>query len=144
MLRGHARDPDQVKSTSNGHMPVWLKRWFTKLFDRRDARRLAIPGLEAYYWEGGTPTGHEVLNLSETGAYIRTTAEWYPGTIIEVTLQHDASPGGKRTGPKAAVNFPCRVVRSGQDGVGVRFLFTDAAVRKQFRHLLAAVKAGRA
>ncbi len=143
MALEHSRDPDHLKPQSNGRTPLWLRRWYAKLLDRRDAKRSAMPRLAAYYWEGGVPTAHEVLDFSESGAYIRTTASWYPGTIIELALQQQGNGGDAQGGAKLAVHGPCRVVRCSPGGVGVRFLFAEPAARKELRKLLATVKAGR-
>ncbi len=80
-----------------------------------------------------------MLNLSTSGAYISTPRQWYPGTVIELTLQM-AAEGGEPSESRLAVHLPCRVVRCGEGGVGVRFLFTSQVQRIGVKKLVAAIK----
>ena len=133
-------DPAAYAPARNGSWLARISRWFRDVGDRRRASRCAIPGLVAFYWEGGTPEPRDVLNFSTIGAYIRTPRQWYPGTIIELTLQK-AADGGEPSESRLAVHLPCRVVRCGAGGFGVRFLYTSQDQRIGVRKLVAAIKA---
>jgi hypothetical protein len=105
----------------------WKKRlgtrnWFTNLLlgdpaDPRAATREALPGLIAYFFTGGTPTAHEVRDISTTGIYIITNERWYPGTVIRVTLTDRHHPKAERT-----LTVNAQAVRQGNDGVGLEFV----------------------
>ena len=69
-----------------------------------------------------------------------TSRKWYPGTVIELTLQV-AAEGGEPSESRLAVHLPCRVVRCGAGGVGVRFLYTSPVQRIGIKKLQAAMKA---
>jgi len=95
----------------------WLERWWSP--DPRKAPREQAPGLAAYYWTGGTPTAHEIKDISATGLYVVTEERWYPGTLILMTLQNTAF------GPEVSERTICvhsRAVRWGRDGVGLQFV----------------------
>ena len=135
-------DPAGYSPTHNGSWLARLGRWFRVVGDRRRTTRCAIPGLVAYYWEGGIPEPRGVLNFSSSGAYISTPRQWYPGTVIELTLQK-AADDGEPPESRLAVHLSCRVVRCGAGGVGVRFLYTTPLQRIGVRRLAAAIKAGK-
>jgi hypothetical protein len=91
--------------------------------ERRRAGRRIIAGLVAYYWDGGRPTAHNVKDISLTGLYMLTQDRWYPGTIIQLTLQET----DKTIAPSDRwIIVHAKVVRQGPDGVGL--LFAPAAV----------------
>jgi hypothetical protein len=103
-------------------MPI--TQWFAKLLstDRRENRRQAVSRLVAYYWDGGNPTPHRIRDINPYGAFLLTEQRWYPGTVVSMTLQTlDSDPDAG--GPCVAVE--AKVVRSGADGVGLRFLLPD-------------------
>src|SRR5665213_1703961 len=66
-----------------------MKRWFQKLLspDRRRGKRLPLPGLVAYYWDGGVPEPHGIQAISSSGMYLLTDQQWYRGTLVTMTLQ---------------------------------------------------------
>jgi len=80
--------------------------------------------------------------LSESGAYIRTTRTWYPGTIVGLALQQKIADLDKRSDWRASVTVSARVVRSGADGIGMQFVYTNPGERLGIRKFLAAMKAG--
>jgi len=131
--------PSESRAAGGG-LAARARGWFRVLGDRRRKRRSAISGVVAYYWEGGAPESHQVRNLSKSGAYIATRKGWYPGTIIELTIQQESQDNGK---PRHAVRLSIRVVRCDAEGAGVRFLYTSPAERTALRKLLSAAKAGR-
>jgi|HubBroStandDraft_1064217.scaffolds.fasta_scaffold27616_4 hypothetical protein len=118
---------------------LWAKRdtsrnWFQRLLlgdspEPRSGPRVVISGLVAYFFTGGTPTPHEVSDISTSGIYIITSERWYIGTIVRLTLsdRHDA-----KTERSLTVN--ARVTRLGSDGVGFEFLL-DGGHRLEAVHL---------
>jgi uncharacterized membrane protein (UPF0127 family) len=141
MGKGAEGNPVAYGPPPTGSWRARISRWFRDVGERRQASRCAIPGVAAYYWDGGSPQPHGVLNLSTAGAYISTPLKWYPGTIIELTLQMAANGGGEPSESRLAVHLPCRVVRCGGGAVGVRFLYTSQAQRIGIKKLEEAIKA---
>jgi hypothetical protein len=87
--------------------------------ERRRADRLPVPGLAAYYWDGGKPRPHEIRDISSTGLYLVTEERWYPRTLVRMTLQRtDAAEDGK----ERSITVESMVVRWGTDGVGLVFI----------------------
>jgi len=105
------------------------------------AVRLPQPEIVVHYWDGAAPAGHGLRDISETGAYILTSARWYEGTIIRIILQGrvvDASDGVKPA-PPTSFCVPAQVVRQGNDGVAMEFMFRNKQERKKLREFLAAM-----
>ncbi len=90
---------------------------------RRRAERKVLPGLLAFYWSGGTPKAHEVVNISKTGFYIRTTELWSVETLVRMTLQRPRTEDRQRPD---SVGVLARVVRIDEGGVGHEFVTTEA------------------
>ncbi len=114
--------------------------WLSRLWSPRKAPARKVPQVCAYYWEGGAPQSHDVLKISEKGAYLKTAEPWRLATIIELTLQPKPANGNGSKDPKHAVRLSTQVVRSDPEGIGVRFLYARPEERQSVRHLLAAVK----
>lgn len=98
-----------------------VKDWLDWLFsqERREGKRRASLPLVAYYWDGGEPVPHAVLNASSSGMYLLTQQRWYPGTVVTMTLQRaKAAP----TDPERTIAVNAKVVRSGKDGVGLAYM----------------------
>src|SRR5580658_359521 len=117
--------------------------------ETRRASRVVEPKVVVYFWDGSVPAGHQLRDVSATGAYRYTSGRWYPCTIIRLLLQQGHAPAtGSGTtietaaGPVSA-SVPARVVSHGSDGVGVEFLFRDAEDRQLFEKLIAGIE-GRA
>lgn len=97
-------------------------RWLeggSALDGRRHASRSEIPGLVAFYWSGGAPRPHEIVNISKTGFYLRTKELWSPGTLVRMTLQRRQS---SEEGDKESIGILARVVRIDEAGVGHAFV----------------------
>ena len=96
-------------------------RWFGWLFsqDRRHTTRQKSLPLIAYYWDGGEPVAHGILDASLTGVYLLTKQRWYPGTVVTITLQRVRA---EVNDPERSIAVNSKVVRSGTDGVGFLFL----------------------
>ena len=93
------------------------------------AFRITSPGLVAFYWSGGSPKPHQVLDISDTGFYLLTQELWSPQTMLRVTLQR---PDTEEGNPKHSITVLARVVRIGPDGVGHEFVMTESLKRKSF------------
>jgi hypothetical protein len=87
--------------------------------------------LSATYWNGGASKAVGVRNISVTGAYLHSPERWYAGTILSVTPQCRAG-----TGPGEFITVPSRVVRQGEDGMGVAFMFAGSHDRKAVQHYI--------
>lgn len=105
---------------------AFLKDWFRYLLseNRRNAPRQDTPQLQAYYLEGGPATKHDIRDISFSGLYLHTDEDWYPGTLVTLTLQKE---GGTEEEPERAITVQGQVVRSEKDGVGLRFALPDSA-----------------
>jgi hypothetical protein len=90
---------------------------------RRRAERKELPGLLAFYWSGGTPKAHEVVNISKTGFYMRTTELWSVETLVRMTLQRPQTEDRQKPD---SVGVLARVVRIDEGGVGHEFVTTEA------------------
>ncbi|HVJ07454.1 MAG TPA: PilZ domain-containing protein [Acidisarcina sp.] len=103
---------------------VSFKNWFQKLLtpDRRRAERHQSPQLVAFYWNGTPPLGHDVRDISSTGLYLKTEDRWYPGTLVTMTLQQTGTPV---VGSEQAIAVDAKVVRFGEDGVGLAFVVAE-------------------
>jgi len=65
--------------------------------------------LAAYYWDGAVPVPHEVREVSTQGAYIVTSEKWYPGTIMNLSLESGPRSAGKGEDPKRGVAVRAKV-----------------------------------
>jgi PilZ domain len=95
--------------------------WITKLLapeidraQRREGGRFA-----AYYWSDSSLREDQVKDISATGVYILTKERWAPGTEIWVTLQN---AGPLERSRERRITTKARVVRSGDDGIGLTFV----------------------
>jgi len=121
-----------------------MKRWLLQETEEpRRATRLASPELVVHYW-GGTGAGYrEIRDISESGAYIYTSEHWYPGTIIRVVFQTqrmNIADDGPRE-PEGTICINCRVVRHGDDGVALDFLYRSKEEQRDFQAFLKALPA---
>ena len=97
----------------------WIGGEVSLTGDRRRGERAALPGLVAFYWSGGAPRPHEIVNISKTGFYVRTKDLWLPNTLVRMTLQRpDEAEGSGRE----SISVLARVVRIDEDGVGHEFV----------------------
>jgi hypothetical protein len=98
-----------------------MKNWFEELMLRNQRRpqRYVAPRLVAYFWDGGTPTAHCIRDISTTGMYLMTPQRWYPGTLLMITLQRTEKDDA---GVRQSITVQARVMRSADDGVGLRFV----------------------
>jgi hypothetical protein len=102
-----------------------IRAWIENLLstDRRKSPRYTASRLVAYYWDGGAPVPHRIRDITPQGAYLLTEQRWYPGTVVSMTLQTDGEP---ESGQPGAISVQAKVIRSGADGVGLRFLVPES------------------
>src|SRR3954464_10474925 len=65
---------------------------------------------------------HGVRDISPSGLYLLTDGRWYPGTLVMLTLQKN---GEILAGSQQSVAVEARVIRSGDDGVGLAFVLPE-------------------
>ena len=99
-----------------------MKNWFEELMSqhRRRAQRHIEPRLVAFYRDGAAPQPRYIRDVSNTGFYLLTDQRWYPGTLITMTLQRTEKSDD---GSKSSVAVQAKVIRLGEDGVAVAFVF---------------------
>ena len=122
----------------------WLTGASTPSESRR-ASRAFEPKVVVYYWDGSVPAGHQLRDVSPTGAYLYTSERWYPGTIIRLLLQRKdiqgkdtpSTGGDTAMGAPSSASIPARVLRHGSDGVAVEFLFRNSEDRQLLESLIA-------
>jgi uncharacterized membrane protein (UPF0127 family) len=122
-----------------------MAAWFRTSTHRRRTPRLTVPegcGY-AYYWEGGAPIPHPIVNISEAGAFFKTETVWRSGTIIELALQRNPCDDGRPPNPQELVRVAAKVMRCEPAGTAVEFIYTDPRERERMRAFLAAVQAGK-
>lgn len=87
--------------------------------ERRSAGRQPVDQFAAYRWDGSSLKQEVVKDISATGLYILTQERWQPGALVFLTLQRE---GPLDLNPEARVGVQARVVRCGEDGVGLAFV----------------------
>lgn len=98
-----------------------MKNWFEELMagNQRRPQRYIAPRVVAYFFDGGAPSAHCIRDISSNGLYLLTTQRWYPGTLVTMTLQRTEKD---QAGVKQSITVQARVMRSAEDGVGLRFV----------------------
>lgn len=110
---------DSERSGKYQQKKSWWRRFLAgEPPDPRKGQREIIPGLVAYFFTGGAPVAHPVLNISRDGLYVLTNERWYPDTLIRITLSDEREPSSEMS-----LTAHARVARSGSDGVGLEFVF---------------------
>jgi hypothetical protein len=113
-----------------------MKNWFEELMagNQRRPQRYVAPRLVAYFFDGGTPTAHCIRDVSSSGMYLLTTQRWYPGTLVTITLQRTEKD---QAGVKQSITVQARVMRSAEDGVGLRFVVPKTAEGRRIQQYVA-------
>jgi hypothetical protein len=113
-----------------------MKNWFEELMSQhqRRARRYSEPRLVAFYWDGATPIPRHIRDVSNTGFYLVTDERWYPGTLITMTLQRTEK---SNDGSKSSIAVRAKVIRAGEDGVAVAFVFPQAEEARRVTSIIA-------
>ncbi len=88
----------------------------------RGVPRLRVAALTGYYWDGAQPLPHGVRDISESGMYIYTRERWYLGSLVLMRLDREDCDVGTA---EHSIAVLARVVRWGEDGVGLEFVFAD-------------------
>lgn len=104
------------------------------------AARRSEPTVVVYYWDGSTPKGHELRDISQTGAYLCTSERWYIGTIVRLLIQaKNDSEQNESNGTEnvQSQSIAARVVRHGLDGVALHFMFNNAEERENLEEFVA-------
>jgi hypothetical protein len=110
----------------------FLKNWFEKGLSNKNneenaakrprAERRAVPGLEAIHWTGSSPGLDIVKNISATGMYLVTRERWPEGEIHPIRL---VNPELTDDSPESHVTVETKMVRWGEDGMGLDFLLPE-------------------
>jgi hypothetical protein len=100
--------------------------------ERRAAGRQSVDRLAAYRWNGYTLKRESVRNISSTGLYILTEERWPPGTLLALTLQRE---GPLEMSSESRVEVQAKVIRSGEDGVGLTFFRPDSPESRKWEDL---------
>ncbi len=87
--------------------------------DFRKFPRESMPWVAASFYSGGSLAPTLVRNISLSGMFIPTEKRWEPGTIVHVTLNDWRLPS-----PERSISVNAMAVRSTDDGVGLRFIFS--------------------
>ncbi len=97
--------------------------------ERRTAERRSVDQLAAYRWNGHSLKRESVRDISSTGLYLLTEERWQPGTLLLLTLQKE---GPLAVNPESRIDVQTRVMRCGQDGVGLTFVLPDDQDSRQW------------
>jgi hypothetical protein len=113
-----------------------MKNWFEELMSehRRRAQRYIEPRLVAFYWDGAVPKPRYIRDVSNTGFYLMTDQRWYPGTLITMTLQRTEKSDD---GSKSSIAVQAKVIRPGEDGVAMAFVFPKAEDARRVTSIVA-------
>lgn len=97
--------------------------------ERRSAERQSVNNFCAYRWNGSQLTQEPVKDINSTGLYILTDERWHPDTLLSLTLQKQ---GPLESNPEHRIEVQAKVVRCGEDGVGLVFVLKDDAESRQW------------
>ena len=100
--------------------------------ERRSAERQPVDNFFSYRWNGSQLTQEAVKDVSLTGLYVLTEERWQPDTLLSLILQRE---GPLETNPERRIEVQARVVRSGDDGVGLAFVLPDDMESRQWESL---------
>ena len=118
-----------------------LSRWLEDApsEEKRRAPRVLEPSVVVYYWDGSVPESRKIRDISHSGAYIITPERWYVGTIVRLILQGYKTTDAPEQGivSSRSLSLPCRVVRHGEDGIGVEFMFPTPEEKTLLEEFLA-------
>ncbi len=89
---------------------------------RERSERRPVPEFCVYYSDGATHRSCKIKDISSTGVYLYVEERWLPGTHVHLTLQRQ---GPFEEDSRRRVTFKSRVVRWGEDGVGLSFALPE-------------------
>jgi PilZ domain/Abortive infection alpha len=113
----------------------WLEN-FLKLHsggvERRSSERQSIDQFASYRWNGSSVKQDAVRDISSTGLYILTEERWQIGALLLLTLQRE---GPLEMNPEGRIEVQAKVVRHGEDGVGLTFVLPADPDSRQWESL---------
>jgi hypothetical protein len=117
--------------------------WLNSDSERRSVPREPGDGLVAFFWEGDTPRGHAVIDISRHGANLATgSISWSRGTHMILTLQIDPKLLTNGALPDAIV-LQAEVLRTSPQGMALRFVFPTVKDRRTLLNFLSRWKSKR-
>lgn len=120
-----------------------LENWTEHRAGGTDRKGVGLP-VVANFWTGGAPTPCEVRSLTPSGAFIVTNEQWYPGTVLRMTLQYDprsaevASLGDRA---RASVSVNAKVTTLWPLEADVEFVYLNEDELRRFEEFLATAQA---
>ena len=125
--------PPKEKLPFAARVQRWLSGESVSLSgNRRRGERVVLPGLVAFYFTGGAPKPHEIVNISSSGLYLRSKELWSPDTLVRMTLERDDPAGAE----KRSISVLARVVRVDEGGIAHEFVTTEVLARLHARDFL--------
>jgi hypothetical protein len=106
--------------------------WFEKLLSHRAERRSAAQ-FAAYRWAGSVVKQDKVKDISSSGVYLVTEERLPAGTALALTLQRE---GPLEKSPDRRITALARVVRCGEDGMGLTFVASKDPDPREWETLL--------
>jgi hypothetical protein len=100
--------------------------------NRRRGQRIALPGLVAFYFTGGAPKPHEIINISTSGLYLRSKEQWYPNTLVRMTMERQHA----ELDEKKSITVLARVVRIDDEGIGHEFVTNEVLTNLRAQNFL--------
>lgn len=127
--------PEAGDFNLGGGLMPGAKGWFGKLLksDGERAERRPAEKFAAYRWTGSAVKQDPVRDISSTGVYLYTNERWPLGAYLSLTLQRI---GPLEKSPERRITALAKVVRSGEDGVGLWFVGSKDPASRQWEHLL--------
>jgi PilZ domain len=113
----------------------WLEEFLkpdSEREERRFAERRSADQFAAYRWNGSMLKEEDVRDISSTGLYILTEERWQIGTLVFLILQRE---GPLEINPERRIDVQAKVVRCGEDGVGLAFVLHDDPNSRQWENL---------
>ena len=108
----------------------WLEKFWTPHSKR--AERRSVDHFAAYRWDGSALKQDRVKDISSTGVYILTKDLWQPGAVVSLIMQRE---GLLQRSPDRRIAVQAKVVRYGEDGAGLAFVFDDDRESRQWERL---------
>lgn len=106
----------------------WLVNFFSQRAERRPAEQFV-----AYRWAGSAVKKDKVKDISSSGVYLITEDRFAVGTTLSLTLQKE---GPLEKSPEHRITALARVVREGNDGIGLTFAASKDPEPREWENLL--------
>ena len=122
-------------------LPSFFKEGLMRFQYLRRASRFAGTAVVAFYWDGSVPLPHPIRDISRTGMYVTTSERWYLGTLLHLTVDaNSARTPGAPAGTVDSMMVWSKVVRHGDDGVGLEFVLVKPKDKRKMAHLVETAK----